>query len=74
MSCPLHPMAPVTTRTVPVEIYPAGGTPPPFRVPAAVRETCSQCGACYYDWVAVAKLPVQALGQSQAPTYPADDC
>lgn len=61
MGCPLHTSAQTTKRIVPVEIYP-GGDVPPFRIPSAELETCDRCGLWHYDWVAVAKLPVQALG------------
>lgn len=61
MTCQLHPFAQITKRIVPVEVYPEGDVPP-FRISSAEMETCSQCGSSYYDWVAVAKLPAQALG------------
>lgn len=66
MPCPMHSTAPVTKRPVPVEVYPHQGSPP-FRVSGAEMETCGQCGASYYDWVAVAKLPAQALVVAPAP-------
>lgn len=73
MSCPLHPTAPVTQRPVPVEVYPQNGKSA-YRLGGAQMETCDQCGASYYDWDAVAKLPAQALGQGQAPPKDNWDC
>lgn len=71
MACPFHPAATITRRVVPVEIYVSGAVPP-FRVVGAEMETCSQCGASYYDWIAVAKLPAQSIVKRQAPTYDYD--
>lgn len=63
MPCSMHPAASVTALVVPIEMMPSEGASP-VRIVGAVLLTCGQCSASWYDWDAVACLPVQTMEQT----------
>ena len=75
MPCPYHPNAPVTTESIPVEVYALGGAPL-SRFPDAFIETCGQCGTRYYDEQLLATMSEQKppWGTPQTPAYDYGDC
>lgn len=71
MSCPLHPDAKTTKRSVPIETY-SNEDVPPLRISGAEMETCTQCGASFYDWGVVAKLPIHTPELQPPPVHDYD--
>ena len=72
-TCPLHPAATTTKRTVPMEVYPSAGAPP-YRLAEAQMHCCGQCGSEWYEEDEVARLPHVGIATVPAPVQDNWDC
>jgi hypothetical protein len=66
MRCPSHPEDRVTSRRVPVDVYPQDGTAP-YRLADAVLETCGTCQRSWYDDEDLARVSHSAIEAIKAP-------